>query len=104
MLFTTQSSVVIPKLNEIYDHFHILVPPLTHPLLLVLILFFAVAQIIAGVHLEKKVRKHHELVERYLLPIITIFAIDGLLALFTGLLSAIQSPSAILDQFFIGKL
>ena len=99
VIFFTQYFVVIPKLDRIYDVLGVHTPPYLHPLTVIVVLTFAVAQILAGYHLEKKVQKHHKLVEKYLIPIIIIFALDGILALTTGVLSATASPSAILEKY-----
>lgn len=98
ILFFTQSVIAIPKLNELYSYLHIEVPGYFHPVVITLVLLFAAAQIYAGMQLEKQVKKEHKLVEKFLLPIIVIFAIDGLLALSTGALTALTPAAFVKPQ------
>ncbi len=105
VIFITQSFVAIPRLNAVYDAFHIHVPPYVHPGAVLLVLLFLGIQIAIGQLLQKKLahkrgeaQKH--LADRLVFPIIIIFAIDGILGIITGLLTQL-TPAALLQPTFV---
>lgn len=103
IIFFTQSFIFIPKLEQIYDVVGIEVPPSTTPLAAFLVLVFVLLQIPAGIHLQKKIIKHKSLTDKYVIPILFIFLIDGIIAFSTGLVSAVQSPSAFAEKYLMYK-
>lgn len=99
VIFVTQSFVFIPKLEEIYTALKIEVPSSTTPLAALVILAFVLLQIPAGMHLQKKITKQKSLTDKYVLPILFIFLVDGFIALSTGVIAAVQSPTALVERY-----
>lgn len=104
VIFLTQSFLAIPRLNAVYDALHIHVPAYVHPGAVLLVLIFLGAQIVAGHLLQKKLNEskgnaQKKLADRLVIPIIFIFAIDGILGIVTGLLTTL-TPAALLQPAF----
>lgn len=99
IIFVTQSFVFIPKFQEFYNALGIKIPSNIPPLLVGIVLFFVLIQIPAGVHIQKQITKYKKLTDSYVIPILIIFILDGAIALSTGVVSAIQSPTALVNQF-----
>jgi len=89
VIFITQSVIAIPRLNAIYEALSIHIPSYVHPSAVGFVILFALAQIYAGHKLEQKVKVKKHFPNNYILPIVIIFAIDGILGFATGFLTTL---------------
>ena len=62
--------ITLANLHKIDSH------PILTPFSAVIILTFAISQILAGLHLQKRLIKSKELINKLIIPMIIIFALD----------------------------
>jgi hypothetical protein len=93
VIFSVQSFGAMPKLTTWFESIGVTWTQDFSGYLYVGILLFAIFQIPLGVYLEGFIKRHIKLTDEVALFSVSIFAIDGLLALATGLLSLVLSPT-----------
>ncbi len=94
VIFSVQSFGAMPKLTNWFATLGVFWTETFSTYLNLAILIFVIFQIPLGIYLEGFIRRHKKLTDEVALFSVCIFAVDGLLALATGLLSLALSPTA----------
>lgn len=94
VIFSVQSFGAMPKLNNWLTSIGITLTPDFSSYLYIAILLFVIFQIPLGIYLEGFIKRYKKLTDEVALLSVCVFAIDGILALATGLLATVYSPGA----------